>query len=684
MGGGLQAVKAVKAAAEKYNFPIEVDGVTFKFDLIPGEDGETGTASLRDIVDPEKDMDVILPSEVTYEEDGVSYDYTVTGMSVSARGSSKDDRSHITSITFPDTMTEMTGSFNRFTELTEVTIPGSVKEFAGSFQYMKNLKRIVFEYGVEEIGANANSMVYECPVLEEIVLPDSLQLISAVCVFADAPALKKITLPEGIKFLEGGAFQNTGLEEIELPASVTEISSFMFDGCSKLTKVETKATITKIDSWAFSECESLQEIPDLSIVTELGEGAFYGCGALSGTLDLSSLDEIPDKAFSYTPGINEIIFSENLKSIGIWAFISTSITKLEFPETLESIGAFAFCYSDYLTGELVIPDSVTTLEAAAFMDTAITSVTIGSGVQELFVDTFPATVEKVIIKNSQDGIIIDSGALPETSTLTFTEKSVEDTVGDTISDAAGAPTLQDAVNQAKVDGNPVIIEKDIKLTDPVIVSSGTVVEIETKTGDSDNPFTILGVKNSPQIDRIFQIEEGASVTFSGAIKLSGRYSNGRIIYSEGEVVLEDGVTASGAVINNDNTGVIEVSGQGASLIINDGASIEDNDIRYAAESGIVRASSGAKVIINGGAVQNNTAVLDHEYNVTSTSSGVLLDGESSLEMNGGRISGNKGYRGSAVLMFGHDAGKTEFVLNEGNISGNETSYCQVIIGNILF
>ncbi|MDO4266636.1 MAG: leucine-rich repeat protein [Eubacteriales bacterium] len=664
----LPKLLVAKAAPEKYKVPIEVDGVTFYFDLIPGEEGENGTASLRDIEDPETEMDVTLPSEVTYEEDGSSYDYTVTGMSVSSSWGSEDNRSHITSITFPDTMTEMTGSFNCFTELTEVTIPGSVKTFAGSFQNMQKLEKIIFEDGVEDLAAN--SMINNCPVLTEIELPDSLQLISMPSVFSGAPALESIILPEGIQFLEGGAFQNSGLKEIVLPASVTEISSNMFEGCSELMKVDAKATITKINSYAFSGCTSLQEIPDLSIVTELGDGAFYGCGecqALSGTLNLSSLNEIPDMAFSYTFGIEEIIFSENLKSIGIWAFIQTSITQLEFPETLESIGAFAFCFSDYLTGELVIPDSVTTLEAGAFKDTAIKSVTIGSGVKEILTDTFPKTVEKVIIKNSQDDIIIDSGALPENIEIEFTEKSVEDEVGDTISYADDAPTLQEAVNAAAENGQPVIIAKDIKLAQTVTISSGEIII----TTDSDELFAIASVKEGHQLDQLFNVEEGASVTFSGKLKLSGHYSSGSIIYSEGNVTLEDGATVSGAVISKDDTGVVAVSGQNASLTINDGGTIEENDLKYVGSSGVVRASNGAKIVMNGGAIKNNKAVLDDEGDINSTSSGILLYNESSLVMEGGSISGNAGYRGSAVLMYGE--GKETFVLKGGTISGNKTS-----------
>ena len=55
--------------------------------------------------------------------------------------------------------------------------------------------------------------------------------------FADCHDLKTVVIPEGVTTIELTAFQNSGIESITIPASVTKIRNYAFDGCSELADV---------------------------------------------------------------------------------------------------------------------------------------------------------------------------------------------------------------------------------------------------------------------------------------------------------------------------------------------------------------------------------------------------------------------------------------------------------------
>ena len=98
--------------------------------------------------------------------------------------------------------------------LEEIVIPRKVKkivgdDYYGTFNSCKNLRSVVFEQGSEltEIGRNA---FFECKSLESIYLPDKLREIGE------------------------WAFYNTGIAEVQIPASVQSIGWAAFFQCKNL------------------------------------------------------------------------------------------------------------------------------------------------------------------------------------------------------------------------------------------------------------------------------------------------------------------------------------------------------------------------------------------------------------------------------------------------------------------
>lgn len=678
--GVAYAATASRTAYTAEEFEITQDGVTYSC-----ETTDKGTAEITGIVADDSVTAVSVPSSI--EHGGQTY--KVTKLYFSSGIVAKN----VEQLTLPDTLEKMYGgNFRRFAKVKELHIPGSIKNFGCSLQNAGSLEKLYFDEGVEEISANM--MVYGCSNLSEIDLPSTLKMISGSGAFEGATALTGIEFPKDVAFSDTitGVFEDcTSLTSVSLPASVTKIPSHMFDGCTSLTSVTALSeiesigdgafrncssltginfpgTLKSIGSSAFQGCASLVSVPKLSKVTEMGWGAFYECKNLQASVDLSSLQNIPDNAFCYTP-VKIVGLCDSLKSIGEWAFIQSNVA-VQLPRTLETIGNYAFYYGT-LPEQLSIPDSVTSVGKAAFSGVdGVKDVTIGRGLTKIPSGMFDgSTVQKITIENSMDDIT-GSKNLPFFGVdIVYTRESIDDGVGGTVSDDS-TKTLQDLVDEAPYDKETVItLKKHVKLGSTLTIPVGKMIKIT-----SDEPHTILATKNSG-VTVLVNVAEGASLELSGKVSLSGRYNKGAIISSKGAVVLSDEAVVCDGAANTVNTGVIDVSGDKASLTMTGGV-IEQCELKDA-YCGAVHAKDGAHVVMKGGVIRKNGIVVTGDTNgYHLTSSGVMLVGNARFDMSGGSIEGNSGYRGSAVLAYSEgegDSQRAKFTMTGGQISGNRSS-----------
>lgn len=681
--GVAYAATESRTAYTAEEFEITQDGVTYSC-----ETTDKGTAEITGIVADDSVTAVSVPSSI--EHGGQTY--KVTKLYFSSGIVAKN----VEQLTLPDTLEKMYGgNFRRFAKVKELHIPGSIKNFACSLQNAGSLEKLYFDEGVEEISANM--MVYGCSNLSEISLPSTLKMISGSGAFEGATALTGIEFPKDVAFSDTitGVFEDcTSLTSVSLPASVTKIPSHMFDGCTSLTSVtalseiesigdgafRTCSSLTGIDfpgtlksigSSAFQGCASLVSVPNLSKVTKMGWGAFYECKNLQASVDLSSLQNIPDNAFCYTP-VKIVGLCDSLKSIGEWAFIQSNVA-VQLPRTLETIGNYAFYY-DTLPEQLSIPDSVTSVGTAAFSGVGgVKDVTIGRGLTEIPSGMFEgSTVKKITIENSMDDIK-GSENLPFFGVdIVYTRESIDDGVGGTVSDDS-TKTLQDLVDEAPYDKETVItLKKHVKLGSTLTIPAGKMIKIT-----SDEPYTILAKKSGFSV--LVNVAEGASLELSGKVSLSGRYNKGAIISSRGAVALSDEAVVCDGAANTVNTGVIDVSGDKASLTMTGGV-IEQCELKDA-YCGAVHAKDGAHVVMKGGVIRKNHVSFsaDGDGNYLS-STGIMLMGDAHLEMSNGSIEDNAGYQGGAVVMYSEARNQRasfemtggQLVRNRGYKLGNRT------------
>ena len=678
---GSSAETAFAASYDAEDVKITQDGVTYTCDFM-----SDGTASIKKPAAADGVTVMNMPS--TLKNDGKTYTVTKLELSYGTKGNDVEQ------LTLPRTLTKISGwYFSKFSKVKELSIPGSIKKFETSLQNADALEKLTFEEGVEEIASN--SMVFGCNNLKEISLPSSLKLISQSGTFSGASALQSINLPEDVEFgkLAVSMFDGcSSLTGITLPKSLTSIPNGYFRDCSSLLSVTAKGEITSIEDSAFTGCTSLPGVsfsgtlasvgnsafkgcegltsaPNLSHVTKMGTSAFEGCKYLFADVDLSSLDKIPDYAFRYSQ-VSVTKLSDTLTSIGNQAFVWSNL-KTDLPDTLTTIGSYAF-YGGSLPKTFVIPNSVTSVGASAFAYTKGTEeVTIGNGLTSIKAGLFDkCSIKKITIDNSKDDVSGTENLPSEGVEIVYLRESIDDAVGETISNKVGAKTLQEAVNEAPNEvETSITIEKHVKLSSTLNIPTGKKIKIV-----SSDPYTILAKTGAT--GSLVNVADGASLEVAGNVALRGRYNAGPIIDAKGKVVLSKGATILDGKARTASSGVVNVTGANASFTLN-GGTIENCEVDDV-YCGTVRAANGAKVTIRSGSIRNNRVTLsvaggNGNHN---SSAGIMLTNGASMKMSGGEIANNNGYQGTAVMLYEPDQGegkRVSFFLTGGTIQDNKSS-----------
>ena len=126
-----------------------------------------------------------------------------------------------------------------------------------------------------------------------------------------------------------------------------------------------------------------------------GENLTWEYDGATGTLTISGTGPIDDYSTynrpwgKYEDKIESVIIGDAVTRIGNYNFYGCdNLTSITFGNGVTAIGESAFQFCSRITGELVIPDGITSIESRAFADCAITSVKFGSGIKTVGTDEF--------------------------------------------------------------------------------------------------------------------------------------------------------------------------------------------------------------------------------------------------------------------------------------------------------
>ena len=307
----------------------------------------------------------------------------------------------LTSVEIPDGVTSISEwAFRDCSELTSVEIPASVTSIGDGAFY--GCSGLTVYYQGDLARWCEGDWTYLMNYCKNLYIDGEL-------VHGD------LVIPAGVTSIGASAFEGcSGLTSVEIPAGVTSIGSDAFDGCSGLTvyyqgdlarwcegdwtylmkfcgilyingelvhgDLVIPAGVTSIGSWAFDGCSGLTSVKIPAGVTSIGVSAFDGCSGLTSVDIPASVTSIDAFAFTNCIGLSSVTFEEGsrLESIGMRVFQYCSrLSSVEIPAGVTSIGTLAFYGCSRLTS-VEIPSSVTSIGYHAFYGcSGLTSVTFG-------------------------------------------------------------------------------------------------------------------------------------------------------------------------------------------------------------------------------------------------------------------------------------------------------------------
>lgn len=221
--------------------------------------------------------------------DGITWNYTV-----------EDGKASITSIpkstagavTIPSTLGGYPvtsigdDAFSDCSGLTSVTIPNSVTNIGRAFRYCSGLSSVVIP---ERVTSIAKGAFFGCHNFTSFFVDSNNQFYSStngLLLSKDGKTLIEgincdTTIPDGVISIGDSAFCGCiNLTSVVIPDSVTSIEFEAFWNCSDLTSVVIPDSVTNIGAEAFAFCNSLSSVTIPESVCSFPENVFAGCDRL--------------------------------------------------------------------------------------------------------------------------------------------------------------------------------------------------------------------------------------------------------------------------------------------------------------------------------------------------------------------------------------------------------------------
>ena len=216
----------------------------------------------------------------------------------------------------------------------------------------------------------------------------------------------------GYTGVEQGVFEDTAIESVYIPSSVsslgiatfahctklgtvefakgcdiTALSSRVFEGCTALTHIDL-SPLTKLKGtyYSFRDCTSLKEIIFPEGMTVIDDGSFLNCPALQSLYLPDSLEEIVKDAFKGCIGIESISIGKNLRlfepGVSTVIFNSPSLKHITFREGRESLDGYALvAITSPVSVE--VPASVNVVSGNTFFNYSTMTITFAGDCPEM-------------------------------------------------------------------------------------------------------------------------------------------------------------------------------------------------------------------------------------------------------------------------------------------------------------
>lgn len=233
--------------------------------------------------------------------------------------------------------------------------------------------------------------------------------------FDGCKGLETITLPATIKTIEDFAFRGCEkLKTITLPQGLTSIGQAAFSSCSVLDNITLPDGIAIIGDDAFKACTTLSAIAFPNGTVKLGSGIFEGCRGLKTVTfaddKTNNFTIIPNSCFKST-SIENIVLPDTVTTIEDGAFqLTTGLKNVDFSNCtkLTKISQYAFAGSSVQT--IKLPSSLMEIETLAFNSSNLRSIVIPDQVGEISKGVFLGCTNLTTVSIPQNTKVIKDEA----------------------------------------------------------------------------------------------------------------------------------------------------------------------------------------------------------------------------------------------------------------------------------
>ena len=249
--------------------------------------------------------------------------------------------------------------------------------------------------------------VYEAIQAIDLSVASKVKVESGVASYSNG-----IVIPSGVTSIDDYGFSLLKISSLTLPTSLVSIGQFAFTSNNISSLVIPNATTT-IGASAFLQ-NKITSLDLGSGVTTIGANAFKTNKLTTITIPIS-VTSIGENAFDSNE-LTSITIPSSVTSIGENAFANNELTSFTWNTSLTEIPRAIF-YANLFTS-VTIPAIVTSIDSSAFQNCAsLTSATVHSGVTSIGAHAFLGTAITAV--SLPTGITLGSSAFPIGTTITY-------------------------------------------------------------------------------------------------------------------------------------------------------------------------------------------------------------------------------------------------------------------------